>query len=90
MTGNASGADSEVDAWSHDQRTEPLSGTRQSPRSKLVSPYLRTVREAERADLQRALGAQTLAPCPVVELLVGDTFVKRVDVERAVTTEHDE
>lgn len=90
MTDNTSEADSEDDASGHDQRIEPLPEILQSPRAKLVYLYLRTVKEAQVADLQRALRMQALALSPILELLVDHKLVEHADDGSVMATEYTE
>lgn len=92
MTDNTSEteANSDGDASSHDQRTEQLPETIQSPRAKLVYLYLRTVKEAQVAELKQALGMQALALYPILELLVDQKLVKHVGDGYIMATEYTE
>lgn len=57
----------------------------QSPRTKLVYLYLRTAAGGRTAELKRSLGMQALALYPILETLVDEGLVERVDDEYVVT-----
>lgn len=85
MTEATPDADTALAEASADPRVVSLPDTLQSPRTKLVYLYLRTAAGAKTAELKRSLGMQALALYPILETLVDEGLVERVDDEYVVT-----
>lgn len=84
MSGH-SDADTVTGDPSADRGPEPLPDTLGSPRTKLVYLYLRSTAGAGLTELKRSLGMQALALYPILETLVDEGFVERVDDEYVAT-----
>lgn len=84
MTEATSDADTALADANADRRVVPLPDDLQSPRTKLVYLYLRTAAGGSMAELKRSLGMQALALYPILETLVDEGLVERVDDEYAV------
>lgn len=89
MTGAASDTDGGAPEPDADRRPEPLPDTLGSPRTKLVYLYLRSAAGAGQTELKRSLGMQALALYPILETLVDEGLVERVDDEYVVTGRSD-